>query len=140
MFKSLLVIRQRRNCVYRTGYHMVWCSKYRRRILTGPIATRLAEILAEVCRAYGFEIVSLELQPDHVHLFVSLPPATAPALAAKLFKGITARRLRHEFPSLKQLCREDALWSPSYFVGTVGNVSAETVRRYIEEMQSDKRR
>lgn len=137
---KVLRVECNRNAVYQTGYHMVWCPKYRRKVLVGKVAARLGELVAEICSTYGFRLVSLDVQTDHVHLFVSLPPSVSVSFAARVLKGITARKLLYEFLSLKAALRRNALWSPSYYVGTVGNVSAETVRRYIEELQSDRRR
>jgi putative transposase len=77
-------------------------------------------------------MISREIQPDHIHLFLSIPPAIAVADAVKVLKGITARRLFQRFPALKKRLWERHLWSPSYYAGTAGNVSAEIIRRYIE--------
>lgn len=85
-------------------------------------------------------MLSKEIQPDHVHLFVSLPPAIAVADAVKILKGTTARRLFQQMPALKQQLWNGHLWSPSYYVGTAGNVSAETIRRYIERTEHIKGR
>jgi len=95
---------------------------------------------------YGFEILAFEVTPalacgasvpDHVHLFVSAPPKFSPAEIVRLFKGITSRRLKKEFKSLRrQYWGEHAtLWAEGYYVGTAGHVSAETIQRYIEESQ-----
>ena len=81
---------------------------------------------------YGFDILALEIMPDHIHLFVSAPPKYAPATLVKLFKGITARKLFKEFPELKKQFRKGHLWTPSYYLGTAGNVSADTIKRYID--------
>ncbi len=114
-----------RNCVYQTAYHMV-CTKYKREILTGKIAETLSEVLNDVCAKRGFAILSKEIQPDYVHFFVSIPPAISVAEAVKIFKGASARTLFVRHPELKKQLRDGHLWSPSYYVGTAGNVSAET--------------
>jgi putative transposase len=103
--------------------------------LVGEIAKRLENLIHEIAEKYGFEILALEIMPDHVHLFVSAHPKIAPAILVKLFKGITARKLFKEFPELKKKLWGGHLWIPSYYVGTAGNVSAETIRRYIGECQ-----
>jgi putative transposase len=124
-----------RNCVYQTAYHVVWCPKYRRDVLTGPVAEEMAVILDAICTERGWPVISKEIQPDHIHLFVSIPPAIAVADAVKILKGTTARKLFQRFPWLKSRLWGGSLWSPSYYVGTAGNVSAETIQRYIERSE-----
>ena len=112
------------------GLHLVWCPKYRRRILGGRVATRCGRLLEQIAAEHGREIVADEVRPDHVQLFVRVGPTDAPAQVVRAFKGRTARALRAEFP---HLCRfANVLWSPSYFVASVDYVSESTVRRYIE--------
>jgi putative transposase len=112
------------------GLHVVWCPKYRRRILGGRVAARLDEVMVEIADEHGWQIVAHEVMPDHVHLFVRVGPADAPASVVRAFKGRTARVLRQEFPHLRNFAK--VLWSPSYFAASVGYVSESTVRRYIE--------
>ncbi len=83
------------------GLHVVWCPKYRRRILGGRVARRLGELLAQIADEHGWQIVVKEVMPDHVHLFVRVGPTDAPALVARAFKGRTARVLRCEFAHLR---------------------------------------
>lgn len=124
-----------RNAVYQTAYHVVWCPKYRKPILTGRIATGLRKLLDKICHERKWRIWALEIQPDHVHLFLCLPPSVAIANAVKILKGTTARLLFHHFPAIKQKLWDGALWSPSYYVGTAGHVSAQTIQRYIERTE-----
>ena len=124
-----------RNYVYQTAYHVVWCPKYRRSVLTGAVADSLRLLLTEVCNENGWVILSLEIQPDHIHLFVSIPPSKAVSDAVKKLKGTTARKLFLQHPDLKKQLRDGHLWSPSYYVGTAGKVSAETIRQYIERTE-----
>jgi putative transposase len=124
-----------RNCVYQTAYHVVWCPKYRRDILTQDIAEAAGLLIDSLCEERGWPVLSKEIQADHIHLFLSIPPAIAVADVVKILKGITARRLFMQFPNLKQKLYGGSLWSPSYYVGTAGNVSAETIRRYIERTE-----
>lgn len=116
--------------VYDLGYHLVWCPKYRRPVLTGDIAARCEELLRDKAAENGWEFVSLQVMPDHIHAFIKTEPADSPAYVANQLKGHTSRILRSEFPSLKS--RLPTLWSRSYFVATVGSVSADTVQRYID--------
>lgn len=129
-----------RNCVYQTAYHVVWCPKYRRKVLIGRISEFLTAQLTEICELRQWPILALEVQPDHIHLFLSIPPSIAVADAVKILKGTTARKLFVEFPELKQSLWGGHLWSPSYYVGTAGNVSAEIIRRYIERTEHIKGR
>jgi putative transposase len=103
------------------GLHLVWCPKYRRRIVGARVAAR--------CDEHGWQIGAKELLPDHVHVFVQVGPTDAPAVV-RAFKGRTARMLRHEFPYLRRFAK--VLWSPSCFATSVRNVSESTVGRYIE--------
>ena len=124
-----------RNAAYQTAYHAVWIPKYRTRVLSGAVADRLRGLLSEVAQAKGFEILALEIQPDPVQLFFSVPPAIAPSLAIQWFKGITARSLFAEFRPLRRVLRRGHLWAPSCSGGTAGQVSAETIRRYTERAE-----
>lgn len=129
-----------RNCTYQISYHVVWCPKYRRRVLRGDIATRVGDLLEQICEDNKWIIFSKEIQPDHIHLFLSMSPAISLATMIKKLKGITARKLFMEFPYLKKELWGGSLWSPSYYVGTAGNVSAKTIQRYIEKTEHIKSR
>jgi len=104
---------RKRNCVYQTAYHVVWCPKYRQDVLEGDVAHTLDGLIDAVCRERGWPVVSKEIQPDHVHLFVSIPPAIAVADAVKVLKGTTARRLFRQFPALREQLRGASLWGAS---------------------------
>jgi putative transposase len=119
--------------VYNLNYHLVWCPKYRRKVLVGPVETRLKELLHERADTLKVEIAGLEVMPDHVHLFVVAPPTDAPQHYANQFKGYTSRVLRQEFPHLKS--RMPSLWSRSYFVGSAGSVTAAMIQQYIENQK-----
>lgn len=123
-----------RGSVSTLTYHFVWCPKYRRKILTGAIAERLSALIHERAAALSLEIVALEVMPDHVHLLVKAPPTLAPQHIANQLKGSTARVLRDEFPQLRS--RLPSLWSRSYYVGSAGAVSADTIQRYIEQQKA----
>lgn len=130
-------VKRTKGSVYNLNYHLVWCPKYRRSVLIGQVADRLQRLLDEIAAQYGFEILAREVMPDHVHLFVSASPKYSPANLAKLFKGITSRRLRQELSEQirRKIWKPGTLWSPSYYVSTAGNVSSEVITRYIEERQ-----
>lgn len=116
--------------VYDLGFHLVWCPKYRRAVLTGDIAVRCEELLREKASARGWEFIALEVMPDHIHAFITTTPKDSPAFVANQLKGYTSRHLREEFPSLKS--RLPTLWSRSYYAASVGAVSAKNVQRYID--------
>ena len=130
-----LGLKTTRNAAYQTAYHTVWIPKCRKRVLSDAVADRLRGLLSEGAHAKGFEILALEIQPDHVHRFCSAPPAIAPSLAIQWFKGITARSLFAEVPPLRRVLRRGHLWAPSFSVGTAGQVSAATIRRSIERAE-----
>ncbi|HEX5006490.1 MAG TPA: IS200/IS605 family transposase [Hyphomonadaceae bacterium] len=116
--------------VFSLKYHLVWCPKYRRPVLTAPVDTRLKELLAEIASEHGMTILTSEVMPDHVHLFLEANPTLCVAEIANRLKGRTSHALRGEFPSLRS--RLPTLWSRSYFAASVGAVSESTIRRYIE--------
>ena len=118
-----------RNQVYLLNYHLVWCPKRRRPVLTDAVAQRLKKIFAQVAKEKRVKILALEVQPDHLHLFVSCYPQMVVHKLVKAFKGRSSNILRKEFPSLLRL---PSLWTNSYFVSTAGNVSSETIQKYIE--------
>jgi putative transposase len=111
------------------NYHFVWCPEYRRQVLDGPVKMRLETLIGQVAAELDCEILALEVMADHVHLFLSCPPTLAPCQIVFRVKGRSSRKLRQEFPHLRRL---SSLWTRSYFVGTAGNVSADTIRHYIE--------
>jgi putative transposase len=117
--------------VHRVGLHLVWCPKYRRPVLSGRVADRLRSLIQAICAERGWTVQALAVMPDHVHLVVSTGPDASPALVAHQCKGFTSRVLRAEFPHVRS--RLPTLWSKSYFVASVGHVSAATIRRYIAE-------
>ena len=110
-------------------YHLIWCPWRRRPVLTGRIAKACQALLEHKCKEQGWYILELALQPDHIHLFVRVGPTTCAALVVKECKGSTAFHLRRAFPFLRKW---PSLWTRSYFASTAGNVSSDTIRRYIE--------
>ncbi len=120
---------------YQIAYHFVWIPKYRRKVIVGEVESSLKGLIHECAEKYGWKILALETDRDHVHCFVSAPPKWAPTTIVMHLKGYTSRALREQFPSLKRKCGKDQLWTQAYYVGTAGSVSQETIMRYISECQ-----
>ena len=110
-------------------YHLIWCPKRRKPVLVGKVAKDCESLIRVKCAENGWHIEELAIQPDHVHLFVRVWPATSAADVLKAVKGVTSNELRKKHPQLLKL---PSLWTRSYFAATSGNVSQETIRRYIE--------
>ena len=124
------------HCKYLLQYHIIWCPKFRFNVLNGRIEPELKEILRNIGENYGYEIKEIEIMPDHIHLFISINPKVALTDVVRTFKSISARELFKRFPKLKAFYhRSGSLWSKGYFVSSVGNVSEETVRKYIQEQK-----
>ncbi len=119
--------------VYNIGYHLIWCPKYRRKVLVGKVAERLRELFLQKAKEIEVEIAQIEIMPDHVHLFVKTTPTNSPHFVVQQLKGYTSRILRQEFPSLKS--RLPSLWTRSYYCESVGHISEETIQRYIEDQK-----
>ncbi|ACK69235.1 transposase IS200-family protein [Gloeothece citriformis PCC 7424] len=124
--------RRKSHTVSLVNYHLVWIPKRRKKVLMGDVEKRLRQIIWDVALEKEWNIIALEIMPDHVHLFINVPPNIAPHDVAKAIKGRSSRLLRQEFPHLLKL---PSLWTHSYFVSTAGNVSSETIRIYIEEQR-----
>jgi len=120
--------------VFSLKYHLVWCPKYRKRILVDTLEKRLRELLYQKAKEIKAEIHAVEIMPDHVHMFVESDPTMAPARLAAQFKGFTSHQLREEFPWLKSYL--PSLWSRSYYIGSIGAVSEATVKRCIANQAS----
>ena len=115
--------------VFNLSYHLIWCPKYRRKVLVGEIKTRLKELIYEKASELEVEIVEINIQPDHVHLFVKTKPIHAPQFVVGQIKGYSSRILRQEFSSLRS--RLPTLWTRSYYVDSVGKLNEHTIRKYI---------
>jgi putative transposase len=117
--------------VFLTQYHYIFCTKYRRKVLSEIIAQRAKQIIEDVARENNSQIQALEIMPEHVHLLVDLHYRISPHKFIKNVKGRTSNYLRKEFPELVR--KIPSLWTKSYFVCSVGNVSQEHIKKYIED-------
>ena len=121
------------NIVYSCKYHIVWCPKYRRKVLVGEVETRLKELVIEIANELSVEIIEMETDRDHIHILCEVDPQFGVAEFVKKAKGRTSRILRDEFPHLRK--RLPTLWTNSYFVSTVGGTPLEVIKQYIENQQ-----
>ena len=121
------------NVVYSCRYHVVWCPKYRRKVLVDGVDERLKEIAQAVAEEMSFEIIEMEVMPDHVHMLVEADPQLGIHKAVKRVKGRSSHDLREEFPWLRS--RLPSLWTNSYFVSTVGGAPLAIMRQYIESQK-----
>jgi len=122
------------NIAYNCHYHVVFCPKYRREVLVNGVDERLKTILIETIETWGQELVELEVMPDYVHLLVGCDPQLGIHRLVKYLKGTSSRYLRQEFPQLKR--RLPSLWTNSYFVCTVGGVTEDSLKRYVESQKN----
>lgn len=120
--------------VFNLSYHLIWCPKYRRPVLTERIQKRMLELIDEKATELDVEIVEAKIMPDHVHLFVRTRPIHAPQFIVGQLKGYTSRILRQEFPELKS--RLPTLWTRSYYIDSVGKLNEYTIRKYIQEQKN----
>lgn len=131
-------LRKTRHCTYHSAHHFVWIPYKRRAIFTDKnVAARTEELVAQVANRNEMEILSLNTDRNHIHVFVSFPPRFSASKVVNLLKGYSSRYLRKEFPHLLKMCNNTQLWARSYYWGTAGNVSAQAIKRYIEECQGD---
>ena len=123
-----------RNVVYSCKYHVVWCPKYRRKVLTGEIEARLKELIVETAKGTNADVIEMEVMPDHVHLLIEVDPQYGINKAVRHIKGVSSHALRSEFSSLKS--RLPTLWTNSYFVSTVGGAPLSAIKQYIENQKN----
>ena len=122
------------NVVYSCKYHIVWCPKYRRKVLVDGVDDRLKALIRSICKERGFNLIEMEIMPDHVHLLMEVDPQFGVHKAVKLIKGTTSHILRQEFPWLRS--RIPSLWTNSYFVSTVGGAPLSAIKEYIENQKN----
>ena len=119
------------------SFHVVFCPKYRYKILTGEVKSVCEQVFREVARKYNFMIYEVQVMSDHVHLIVGFKPDVCVSRVVQLFKGVSARRLFQAFPRLRTIFRRGHVWSRGKFYRSVGNVTADTIKHYIAKSQGD---
>jgi len=125
--------RRSNKSVYNVGFHLIWCPKYRRKVLINPVDKELKRLLLKKAEEINVRIEKMEIMPDHIHIFVKSDPTSAPHWIVQQFKGYTSRTLREKFPFLKT--KLPTLWTRSYYCESVGHISETTIKKYIEEQK-----
>jgi len=122
------------HAVYEAKYHLVWCPKYRKRILVGEIRERVRELLFEIAERFDFEIDRCEVAEDHIHILISFPPRYSIAQVIGIIKGKSGSRIFEEYPTLKKKLWGGHMWEQGYFARTVGEqITDDVIRQYIEK-------
>ncbi len=121
------------HAVYACEYHVIWCTKSRRQVLSSAIQERLKELIMEQQEAYEYQIRALEVMPDPLHVLLSVPPHIAVTSVIGKIKGFTSKTIREEFPAMKS--RLPTLWTRSKFVSTTGGVTLDVLKKYVENQK-----
>lgn len=121
------------NIVYSCKYHVVFCPKYRRKVLVNGVDIRLKELIKLICEEIQVDVIEMEIMPDHVHLLLEVAPQFGIHKAVKTIKGTTSRILRQEFPWLRS--RIPTLWTNSYFCSTIGGTPLSIIKQYIKNQK-----
>jgi putative transposase len=124
-----------RGYIYCIEYHIVWCVKYRRKVLTNKIENSLKEILNKIAEDNNFNILEINGDLDHIHLLIECSPQHYIPNILKALKGVSARLLMKEFPSIKSKLWGGHLWNPSYFIAAVSENTEEQIRNYIQSQK-----
>ena len=124
-----------RGCVYGLEYHLVWSTKYRRKVLSERIGARLGDLLAERSHQYQTRFMEFNWEEDHVHLLVSTHPYLDIPKFVQSLKGGTARILFSEFPEIRSKLWKGHLWNPSFFITTVSETTETQIQRYIQNQR-----
>ena len=133
MEKFEVAYKSNRNVVYSCTYHVVWCPKYRRRVITNQVEVRLKEIIQDCCIELKTELIEMEVMPDHIHLLLQVDPQLGIHRLIKRLKGRSSRLLREEFRELKS--RLPILWTRSYFVSSVGGAPLDIIKQYVRNQK-----
>lgn len=134
LYNECMKYKSNNNVVYSCKYHVVWCPKYRRKVLVNGVDARLKVLIPEICEEHKIDLIEMEVMPDYVHLLVDVDPQFGIHKAVKQIKGRTSRILRDEFDFLRS--RLPTLWTNSYFVSTVGGAPLSEIKQYIEDQKN----
>jgi len=125
--------RKSSHSVYDLKYHVVWITKYRKKVLIGEVAVKVRELIREICKANDIEIIKGHVSKDHVHLFISSPPHLSISNIVQAIKGKSSRKILSNFKDMQKQFWGRHFWARGYFVASSGNVTDEVVMKYIEE-------
>lgn len=132
-----MIVKTRTN-VYDFNFHLVFVTKYRKHVFNSDEKCQIMkEILESIANMYDITIQELEVMPDHIHLLISFSPKHAPSSIVKTIKGRSAREWFKQYPQTKKDLWEGHLWSPSFFMSTIGIMSKDIVKKYIENQVSE---
>lgn len=130
-------LRRGRTCVFMMHVHLVFVTKYRRKVFTKAILADLETIFSYVCERFQSTLVECQGEHDHVHLLINYPPTCPVSKLVNSLKGVSSRLIRKmDHPSIKQALWGKNLWSPSYFAGSCGGATLDVIKRYIESQQA----
>jgi len=132
-------IRRTKHAVYDLKYHLVWVPKYRAHILSNEVGEHIKEVFQQIAEEYNFNIDTMEVMEDHVHVFIEAPPSYAPARIVQILKSISAREVFKKFPDMRKAMWSGMIWEDGYFVRSVGDkVTAEVIRKYIQYQKQER--
>jgi putative transposase len=129
-----MTLRSTSHAVYEAAYHLVWCPKYRKRILIGEVCKRVRELFFEIAGQFDFEIQECEIAEDHVHILISFPPRYSVSKVVAILKSISGSKILNEYSSVREKLWAGHLWEQGYFFRTVGEqVTDDVIKRYIQK-------
>lgn len=129
-------LRHSRHSVSALQYHFVFCPKYREPLLIAGVDMKLKKAIKQITKEFNWDVQSLEVMPDHVHMLIAADPKWSCSIIMKFIKGKSSFMLRKEYPELKA-CIPDHLWSPSFYVASVGGTNEDVVKRYITNQRKE---
>ena len=132
-YKNEQQVRKGRHCVSVLHAHLVFVTKYRRKVFNDDMLKRLEQILKEVCQDFEVDLIEFNGETDHIHLLIVYPPKVQLSKLINSLKGVSSRLMRKEYPKIHRYLWKGALWSPSYFAGSCGGASLNVVTKYIEQ-------
>lgn len=129
-------MRKTRNAVFDLNFHLVFVTKYRRKVFDDDALNRLRDQVEEICGGFNVDLVEFGGEPDHVHLLINMPPSVSISKLVNSLKGATSRILRKERPDLQgKFFNKNVLWSPSYFAATTGGAPLEVIKQYVQNQE-----
>jgi putative transposase len=128
-----MVLKKTSHAVYEAKYHLVWCPKYRKKILVGAVQKRVEELFQEIASQFDFEIEEMGIAEDHVHILLSFPPSYSVSKVVGILKSISASKIFEEFPKVKKVLWGGHIWEQGYFYRTVGeHMTDDVIKKYIK--------